>query len=185
VTEETPAIYAEGLWTLTQRGWDITGAVIDGKRGVAKVFSDMPVQMCQFHQVKTVTKYLTRKPKTRAGWELRAIALQIARSDEKMFTSLLSEWHERWKDFLSERTPCSCCKPNRWPYTHKKLRAAYRSLNTNLPFLFTYQKYPDLHLPNTTNTLDGMFSQIKNRLAVHRGAKQEFRYKIIQKILGN
>ena len=183
VTEETPAIYAEGLWTLTQRGWDITGAVIDGKRGMAKVFGDMPVQICQFHQVKTVTKYLTRKPKTRAGWELRAIALQIARSDEKTFILLLSEWHERWKDFLSERTPCSCCKPNRWPYTHRKLRAAYRSLNTNLPFLFTYQKYPNLHLPNTTNTLDGMFSQIKNRLAVHRGAKQEFRYKIIQKIL--
>jgi len=55
---------------------------------------------------------------------------------------------------------------------------------TNLPFLFTYQNYPDLRLPNTTNTLDGMFSQIKNRLNVHRGAKQKFRYKLIAEILG-
>lgn len=183
VTEETPAIYAEGLHELRKQDWNITGAVIDGKRGVARVFDGIPVQICQFHQVKTVTKYLTRKPKTRAGWELRGIALQLARSDGKTFNSLLLEWHERWKEFLNERTHCPCCKPNRWPYTHRKLRAAFRSLKTNLPSLFTYQKYSNLNLPNTTNTLDGMFSQIKNRLAVHRGAKQEFRYKIIQEIL--
>ncbi len=184
VTEETPDVYAEGLRALRRQGWTITGAVLDGKRGVAKVFAGMPVQICQFHQVKTVTKYLTRKPKTRAGWELRGIALTLARSTEAEFTHRVHEWRTRWNDFLSERTPCPCHKPNRWPFTHKKLRAAYRSLATNLPSLFTYQKYPALHLPNTTNTLDGMFSQIKNRLAVHRGAKQEFRYKIIQEILG-
>jgi hypothetical protein len=183
VTEETPLVYAEGLCELQKRGWTITSAVLDGKRGVARIFKAMPVQICQFHQVKTVTTYLTRKPKTPAGWELRGIALRLARSTEKEFSTLLASWFERWKGFLAQRTPCSCCKANRWPYTHRKLRAAYRSLNANLPFLFTYQKYQGLHLPNTTNTLDGMFSQIKNRLAVHRGAKKEFRYKIIQEIL--
>lgn len=183
VTEETPEIYAEGLQVLRAQGWQIRGAVIDGKRGIAKVFWGMPVQSCQFHQVKTVTKYLTRRPQTQAGWELRGIALGLAEGTECTFTPLLQAWHTRWKDFLSERTPCSCCKPNRWPFTHRRLRAAYRSLATNLPLLFTYQTYPELHLPNTTNTLDGMFSQIKNRLAVHRGAKQEFRYNIITEIL--
>lgn len=185
VTEESPAAYAAGLSSLRAQGWTVTGAVLDGKRGVARVFSGMPVQICQFHQVKTVTKYLTRKPKTQAGWELRGIALQLTKSSEQEFATLLCEWHARWKEFLSERTPCSHCKPNRWPYTHRKLRAAYRSLVTNLPFLFTYQKYPELHLPNTTNTLDGMFSQIKNRLAVHRGLRPDRRYKLIGEILGN
>jgi len=184
VSEETPAIYEEGLCTLRERGWTITGAVLDGKRGVAKVFAELPVQMCQFHQVKTVTKYLTRKPKTQAGWELRGIVLRLTQSNIETFTALLSAWRTRWDSFLSERTPCPCCKPKRWPFTHRKLRAAYRSLTTNLPYLFTYQKYPLLKLPNTTNTLDGMFSQIKNRLAVHRGAKKEFRYKLIGEILG-
>ncbi|MDP3955806.1 MAG: hypothetical protein Q8Q18_00995 [bacterium] len=181
-TEETPLAYAEGLCALREQGWTITGAVLDGKRGVAKVFQGFPVQLCQFHQIKTVTKYLTRKPKTQAGWELRGTVLKLTHCTEKEFKKLLDEWRARWDAFLSERTPCSHCKPNRWPYTHRKLRAAYRSLHTNLPFLFTYQKYPEL--PNTTNTLDGMFSQIKNRLAVHRGAKKEFRYKIISEILG-
>jgi len=179
VESETPSIYARGYRELTEKGWNITGAVIDGRRGVAKVFSGIPVQICQFHQVKTVTTYLTRKPKTIAGQELRAISLRLTRCTEKEFTKYLTDWHERWKDFLNERTPCSCCKEKRWPYTHRKLRAAYRSLITNLPYLFTYQKYPELNMPNTTNCLDGMFSQLKNRLAVHRGLRRDRRYKLI------
>lgn len=183
VSEETPLVYDEGLHQLQKQGWPITSAVIDGKHGVAKVFQGLPVQICQFHQVKTVTKYLTRKPQTQAGFELCGLALQLKKSDQAEFTKLLADWRARWNDFLSERTPCSYCKPNRWPFTHRRLRAAYRSLATHLPFLFTFQKYPELNIPNTTNTLDGMFSQIKNRLAVHRGAKQKFRYKIINQIL--
>ena len=183
VTQETPEIYRQGKEELEKQGWTIEAVVIDGKAGVARVFSNIPVQLCQFHQMKTVTKYLTRKPKTQAGWELRQITLTLARTSEVEFTNKLNAWHERWQTFLSERTPCPCCKPNCWPYTHRKLRAAYRSLKTNLPFLFTYQRYPELNIPNTTNCLDGMFSQIKNRLAVHRGLRRDRRYKLIEEIL--
>ena len=142
VLSETPEIYARGYRELTAKGWNVTGAVIDGRRGVAKVFAGIPVQICQFHQIKTVTTYLTRKPKTIAGQELRAIALCLTRCTEKEFAKYLHDWHEHWKDFLNEKTPCSHCKEKRWPYTHRKLRAAYRSLTTNFPYLFTYQKYP-------------------------------------------
>jgi len=128
-------------------------------------------------------KYLTRKPKTEAGCELRILSLRLTKTDEATFSGLLKNWHERWGKFLLERTICSSCKPNRFPYTHRKLRAAYRSLMTNLSLLFTYQRYPELKIPNTTNCLDGMFSQLKNRLNVHRGARQQFRYKLILEIL--
>jgi len=185
VDEETPAAYAEGLRELQKRGWKIIGVVLDGKAGVARVFEDVPVQICQFHQVKTVTKYLTRRPKTEAGQELRMLSLQLAKTDESTFSGLLKNWHERWEKFLSERTITDAsCEPNRWIYTHRKLRAAYRSLVTKLPFLFTYQRYAEFKIPNTTNCLDGMFSQLKNRLNVHRGARQKFRYKLITEILG-
>src|SRR5204863_7931209 len=50
-------------------------AVVDGRRGFLAVFKDIPVQICQFHQIKQVTKYLTRRPKTEAGVELRTLAL--------------------------------------------------------------------------------------------------------------
>jgi len=180
---ETPDIYALGLTELQHQGWNIQAVVIDGKRGVAKVFKGLPIQICQFHQMKTVTRYLTRKPQIRAGQELRSITLGLTQRTEVEFRKQLQSWGEDWKNFLNERTPCPCCKPKRWPYTHRKLRAAYRSLTTNLPHLFTYQKYPELSIPNTTNCLDGMFSQIKNRLAVHRGLRRDRRFKIIGEIL--
>jgi len=50
--------------------------------------------------------------------------------------------------------------------------------------LFTDQKYPELNIPNTTNCLNGMFSQLKNRIAVHRGLNKTRRFRIIAEILG-
>jgi len=181
---ETPWVYQEGLRHLLRQGWTITGAVIDGKRGVAQVFeaSGIPVQYCQFHQVKTVTKYLTRKPQTEAGRELRALALTLVQTTEADFTVGLHAWHAQWQTFLDEKSPALQTKRG-WVYTHRRVRAAYRSLRMNLARLFTYQRHPELNLPNTTNTLDGMFSQIKNRLAVHRGLRRDRRYKIISVIL--
>ena len=76
---ETPWVYKDGLDYLLKKGWNITSAVIDGKRGVAQVFetAGIPVQYCQFHQIKTVTNYLTRKPQTDAGRELRLLTLTL------------------------------------------------------------------------------------------------------------
>ncbi len=181
---ETPWVYQEGLRHLLRQGWTITGAVIDGKRGVAAIFeaAGIPVQHCQFHQVKTVTKYLTRKPQTDAGRELRALALTLAQASEADFTVNLQAWYERWKTFLDEKSPAPQTKRT-WVYTHRRLRAAYRSLRLNLSRLFTYQRHPELNIPNTTNTLDGMFSQIKNRLAMHRGLRRDRRFKLVSQIL--
>lgn len=181
-THETPDVYARGYAALKEKGWNITAIVLDGKRGIPKVFGGIPLQLCQFHQVKTVNTYLTRKPQTLAAQDLRAIALTLARTDEQTFTARLVAWEEYHRAFLDEHTFCGYCK--RKHYVHRRLRSAYRSLTTNLPYLFTYQKYPELNIPNTTNCLDGMFSQLKNRLAVHRGLSKTRRYKIISAILG-
>lgn len=183
---ETSWVYDAGLQELRQQGWTIRAAVIDGKRGVAQVFErhGIPVQYCQFHQVKTITKYLTRKPKTDAARELRAVALRLKDEGEESFRFLLTAWRERWQEFLDEKSDAPQTKRG-WQYTHRRVRAAYRSLTTNASRLFTYARYPDLQIPTTTNTLDGMFSQIKNRLAVHRGLRRDRRYKLIDEILKN
>ena len=182
VVRETVETYRGGRRSLEREGWTFTAAVVDGRRGLASVFGDIPVQVCQFHQVKTATKYLTRRPETLAGQELRLMALGLSQTTEADFTKSLDEWHGRWREFIAEKTylfPGS----KHWTYTHRRVRGAYRSLVANLPHLFTYQKYPDLHIPNTTNSLDGMFSQLKNRLAVHRGVRGARRYKLISEIL--
>jgi hypothetical protein len=94
---------------------------------------------------------------------------------------LLTQWHEKWNGFLKERTTDPITM--KWFYTHKRIRSAYRSLKTNLPYLFTYQKYPELSIPNTTNSLDDSFSYLRTLLNIRRGLKQERRWKLIQEIL--
>ena len=66
---------------------------------------------------------------------------------------------------------------------HKKLRSAYRSLKTNLPYLFTYQRCPKLNIPNTTNSLDGYFNVLKSKLNVHRGLSRERAKKVVIELL--
>ena len=137
--------------------------------------------MCHFHQIAIVRRYLTSRLKLEAGKELRAITLSLPISSEKVFTDLLNAWHEKWKDFLKEKT--YSFDNQRWQYTHKRIRSAYRSLKTNLPHLFTYQKYPYLKIPNTTNSLDGFFGKLKGLLNIHRGLSPKRRLKLIREIL--
>lgn len=181
VASERVANYHYGRKILEERGWTFTAAVIDGRRGLANVFKDIPVQMCHFHQLQTVTKYLTKRPKTEAGKELRALACTLTRADEKTFTKALDAYEKKWKQFLNERTIVLGLK--RPQYTHKNVRSALRSLKTNLPNLFTYLRYPELNIPNTTNTIDGYFASVKKKVAAHHGLRRDRRYKLICQLL--
>lgn len=96
--------------------------------------------------------------------------------------AMLAEFEETYEADLDEKHICSHCgKP---VYTHRKLRAAYRSLMTNLQCLYTYQKYPDLRIPNTTNSLDGSWNALKSHVNVHRGLRLDRRFKVIRAYLG-
>mgnify|MGYP003394665280 CR=1 FL=1 len=175
---EKVAHYYYGRKILEEKGWIFLVAVVDGRRGLATVFKDLPVQICHFHQMKNVTKYLTRKPETLAGQELRSIMLTLPKSNEKEFTKLLNDWHKQWKNFIEERTKVAGTK--HWYYTHKKVRSAYKSLERNVPHLFIYQKFPKLHIPNT---IDGYFASVKKKVAAHHGLRKDRRYKVISELL--
>jgi len=84
----------------------------------------------------------------------------------------LADWHIKWESFLNERKVDLNGK-NR--YVHKKLRSAYRSLKTNLPWLFT--------IPNTTNAIDGHFADLKNKLRNHNGLSIARKKKFIDEFL--
>lgn len=181
VSSERQATYHYGRKILEERGWTFTAAVIDGRRGLATVFKDIPVQICHFHQLKTVTKYLTRRPETEAGRDLRTLALTLTKTDEHTFSAALAEWEQRWRGFYTEKTYLT--GTTHWHYTHKTVRGAYLSLKRNLPFLFTYQKHPHLHIPNTTNTADGSFAGLKQKVGAHHGLRRDRRYKVICELL--
>ena len=145
------------------------------------LLGQIAVQMCQYHQIAIVTRYITKKPRLQAGVELRELILLLTKTDKESFTGGLNEWHKRWKIFLKEKT----INPDtdKWNYTHRRLKSAYRSLNTNLPYLFTWYDYPELNMPNTTNSLEGTFSNLKTKLRVHSGLKEHRKQKVIDEIL--
>ncbi|MCF6331431.1 MAG: hypothetical protein L3I99_07810 [Sulfurimonas sp.] len=58
---------------------------------------------------------------------------------ERNFTIKLDEWYEIYKDFLDEKSVSSTT--GELHYTHPRIRAAYRSLRTNLAYLFTYKNH--------------------------------------------
>jgi len=62
--------------------------------------------------------------------------------------------------------------------------AAYKSLRRNLPYLFPYKNYPDLHIANTTNSLDGgMFTQLKKLIKLYQGMNSSLKVKLIDDYL--
>lgn len=179
---ETAGAYREARRFLESQGYVISGVVLDGKKGVHRVFQDIPVQFCQFHQVAAIRRYLTSRPKLPAGKELRIIALSLTKINREKLLTDLEEWYERWQEFLKEKT--SNPETGRWFYTHRRIRSAYRSLKTNVDKLFTYQNHPELEMPNTTNSLDGgVFSHLKDLLRLHRGLKMDRKMKLILEIL--
>jgi len=184
VASELMAHYRYGRAILEEKGWTILAAVVDGRRGFFNVFNDIPVQMCQFHQMKIVTRYITTRPKTAAGRELRTLVLTLTKATEEEFTTALAHWYAQYGDFINEKTISTFLNGKmHWHFTHKGVYSAYHSLERNLPYLFTYQKYPELNIPNTTNSLDGSFSALKKKLGVHHGLRKDRRYKIISKLL--
>jgi hypothetical protein len=166
---------------LEKLGYTIQAVVLDGRRGIPKVFEGMPIQICQYHQWSIVRRALTTRPKLDSHKALLAIGRLIAKSSEEAMRSMLATFEETYRTELNEKHICSHCgKP---VYTHRKLRSAYRSLSTNLSLLYTYQKYPDLHIPNTTNSLDGTWNALKSHVNVHRGLRLDRRFKVIRAYL--
>lgn len=134
------------------------------------------MQMCNFHQVAIIRRYLTKKPKMQASKELWEHTLLLVHTDKESFTGGLAAWHNKWATFLNERKVDVNGKKR---YVHKRLRSAYRSLTTNLPWLFTWYDYMDLELPNTTNAIDGHFADLKNKLRNHNGLSMARKMKFI------
>lgn len=182
VEYETVRDYADGVRKLEKAGWKIRGIVCDGRKGLFTAFDGIPMQMCHFHQTQIVTRYVTRRPKLPAGKELRQLTLLLKETDEASFSFWLEEWYLRWRDFLSER---AYGIDGKYWYVHRRLRSAYRSLKTHLPYLFTFEKNPNLNIPNTTNSLDGTFAHVKEKIRVHRGLRKHRRDKLIEQLLSS
>lgn len=169
-----------GLVHLKTSGWHFTSITIDGRRGVIalikKHFPAAAIQLCIFHQKAIIQRYTTSRPKTDCGKDIRQLMNDMLTLDQKTFTHRLHTIKRDHRDFLRERNELG-------QFKHRRLRSALRSLSSNLQYLFTYKNYPNLRIPNTTNSCDGSFAHWKAKVKIHRGLRQDRRAKMIRFLL--
>jgi len=182
VRNETLSDYLEGVAWLRKNGFHIHGAVCDGFKGLVTSLSTIcPVQMCQFHQVMIVRRYLTNAPELEASKELLLLVKHMAKMERATFEEEFNSWYMRWRDFLNERSVDPKTGARR--YTHKRTRSAWLSIKRNMPWLWTFEQHAELHLPRTNNSLEGCFTDIKTKIRVHSGISKERRKCLIDEYL--
>ena len=181
VKSETNALYIQGVNELISQGFEIVAIVCDGRKGLIQSFKNIPVQMCQFHQVATIRRYITKNPKLPASIELKELVAMMKMTNKESFEGGLKLWFTKWESFLNKRTTNP--ETGKSHYTHKRLRSAYRSLKSNLNWLFTWYDNIELKIPNTTNAIDGHFSDLKNKLRNHNGLSRARKIKFIDEFL--
>lgn len=177
---ESLSDYQQAFADLEDRGFIVTAVVGDGRIMIPWLFPKVKMQMCHFHQEQIVIRYLTRNPELPAGQELLALIKTLSENDEASFTDAFNLWCRTWNDFLNEKTESIAGKRF---YTHKRLRSARDSVRHHLPYLFTFQRFPELNIPNTTNSLDGNFKKAKLSIGIHSGQIHERKAKMVLSIL--
>ena len=181
VKYETNTLYLAAVNKLKAKGIKIQSITCDLRKGLVDLFPNIPVQLCQFHQIKNIKTYLTNNPRTPAGIELKSITLTLTKTNREEFKNKLNQWYIKYKSFLNERTVNP--ETGRSHYTHKRLRSAFFSLKRNLPYLFVFEDFPDLNIPNTTNLLENKFNQLKQKLSCHHGMNRRNKILFIKDFL--
>lgn len=180
IISENLKIISACLEQLNLHGYRFKGFVIDGRKGVIQLlqalYPDIPIQLCHFHQAQIIRRYTTSRPKTACGLELKTLMRFLTTYSEEEFVKSFIALQDKYRDFLKERND------NR-QFMHRNLRSAFRSLKTNMSYLFTYKNFPELALPNTTNSCDGSFAHWKQKIKIHRGLRKHRRDKMINFLL--
>ena len=173
----------EGVNWLKSKGFKIYGAVIDGMKGLSKALYPIPVQLCQFHQMLIVRRYITQDPDIEASKALLNLVNDITKMDKESFMGAFNEWYDKYQDVLNERVHDKRIKKRTPPFMRPKLRSAYFSVKRNMQLLWTFYDRPEVGLPNTNNALEGLFSELKTKARVHSGISRDNRTKLLDELM--
>ena len=175
--KEGHTLYQQGRIALEKLGYTILGVTGDGMSCIRKVFNDIPFQICLVHMERIVTRKISHKPQTEAGVVLLALVKTLGHSPSFLWKERFRKYIEQYRDFLNEKTTHP---EGNWSWTHEDLRSATLSLKMFEPYLFTYEIVQDL--PQTTNTLEGHFSHIRDIIRIHRGISNHLLVKVLSSI---
>ena len=151
------------------------GAVSDWKgaivAAVASHFGDIPHQRCLAHIDRETKRLLPLNSPFEATQALRRIASMLmlveTPTDPVVWQTALARWEYRYGDMLKEKTHAPAGLTRSWWYTHGNLRRAWRLLTRNQSPFFVFLINP--LIPKTNNALEGVNSNLKQKLGNHRG----------------
>lgn len=140
--------------------------------GVASHFGPIPHQRCLIHVLRALKRLLPQKSPIEATRELRLVSKEIIHLKDEVaawdWQSDLIDWNIKNGDLLIIKTTGVGTK-KQWWYTHGNIRRAWRLLIKNQDHFFVYLEYP--LIPKDNNSLEGVNSQLKQKLSDHRGMK--------------
>jgi len=153
-----------------------SGAISDwnggGVAGVASHFGPIPHQRCLIHVLRTLKRLLPKNSPIIETRKLRSIVKEIIHLKDEIdvwnWQSKLIDWEMAYGHLLKIKTKSENTK-KKWWYTHGNLRRAWRLLTKDQDHFFVYLDYP--LIPKDNNSLEGVNSQLKQKLGDHRGMK--------------
>ena len=183
IKTESVKDFREGINALKAANYIILSITIDGRRGyinnIRKLLGNIPIQMCLFHQKAIIRRYITDKPRSSCGKDLKELMHHLCKSESHQeFIDQFYFLKEKYRYFLLQQNELG-------GYKHNALRAAFRSIDSNMLYLFTSIDFKGLNIPPTNNHLEGMFGHIKERIKIHRGLTKNRKKKAVRFLLGN
>lgn len=146
------------------------------KRLCSRSSKTTPVQMCQFHMLQIVRRYLTGNPKMKASIDLMLLMREMKHLTKECFEAGYAAWKERYAEFLNKRVTH---KDGKSCYLHRKVRMVVHSIDFYLPYLFTFLRPECAGMPKTNNKIEGTFTDLKKSLNNHTGMSQQNRKRFI------
>jgi transposase-like protein len=174
----------EDLENLIKLGVNIESITCDGHKSllkaIKKVCKGIVVQRCIIHIQRMCRIWLSAKPKSEAGIELRRIVSRlhlVNTQDEKGYWIVsFVKWYEKHELFVNAKSYKQ--ETGRYWYTHTMVRRSFSVIKKALPDMFHYLDNPQI--PKSTNGLESFFGHLKANLNIHRGLSKEHRKNFIR-----
>ena len=151
------------------------GAVSDWKGAIVAAvrshFGAIPHQRCLAHVDRQSKRLLPLHSPFTETLALRHIASMLIwveqPRDPHVWQTSLTRWEKQYEYMLKEKTITPTGMTRHWWYTHGNLRRAWRLLTYDQDPLFVF--LINRLIPKTNNALEGVNSNLKQKLGDHRG----------------
>jgi hypothetical protein len=156
---------------LLKRGLCPISYTVDGSPQVIKVLGtiwpNIIIQRCLVHIQRQGLSWCRRNPKTAYGRKLRELFLKVtcihSQQQRDQFLTLFAQWEVRYGGKISHQADIG------WVFSD--IKRARSMLLKALPDMFHYLDNPNI--PNSTNSLEGYYSRLKNHYRQHRGLSKD------------